>query len=155
MSRILHPRMALQTPVRCASAAAAWARRLAPAALLLAHAAAQAQAATKPLEGPSFTPMVLALVFVLGLMGAAVWILRRTGLAPRTGTSHLKVVSQLALGPRERVVIVEAGDRWLLLGVGAGGISRLGTLPKSASADAEAPAASFGALLGKLRGGTQ
>ena len=99
-------------------------------------------------------PMALALVFILGLMAAAAWLLRRSGLAPRTGTSHLKVVSQLALGPRERVVIVEAGDRWLLLGVGAGGITRLGTMPRSANAGTEAPAASFGALLDKLRGGT-
>jgi len=150
MSRISQART-----MRSAIGPMPWARHLAPAALLLAQAAAQAQAAAKPVEGPSFTPMVLALVFVLGLMAAAVWILRRAGLAPRTGTSHLKIVSQLALGPRERVVIVEAGDRWLLLGVGAGGISRLGTMPRSASPGAEAPPASFGALLGKLRGGPQ
>jgi len=129
--------------------------RFAPAALLLAQATAYAQAAAKPVEGPSYTPMVLALVFVLGLMAAAVWILRRAGLAPRAGTSHMKIVSQLALGPRERVVIVEAGDRWLLLGVGAGGISRLGTMPRSEGPGAEVPPASFSALLGKLRGGAQ
>jgi flagellar protein FliO/FliZ len=140
---------------RAASRIACRLRGLAPAALLLAGAAAQAQAAAKPIEGPSFTPMAVALVFVLGLMGAAVWVLRRTGIAPRTGSGHLKVVSQLALGPRERVVIVEAGDRWLLLGVGAGGISRLGTLPKTEPAPGPAPPPSFGALLGKLRGGPQ
>ena len=96
--------------------------------------------------------MVMALVFVLGLMGVAVWVLRRIGIAPRAGSSHLKIISQLALGPRERVVVVEAGDRWLLLGVGAGGISRLGTLPKAEMMPANAAPPSFGALLGKLRG---
>ena len=143
-----------QDAVRSAPRTPTWVRWLAPMALLVAHAAAQAQAAPKTVEGPSMMPMALALVFVLGLMAAAAWVLRRSGLAPRAGTSHLKVVSQLALGPRERVVIVEAGDRWLLLGVGAGGITRLGTMPRTEGAGNEAPAASFGALLGKLRGGT-
>jgi len=149
------PRTTIARAPGLAFPALALARRIAPAVLLLAQAVAHAQAAPKPVEGPSFTPMVLALVFVLGLMAAAVWILRRAGLAPRTATGHLKIVSQLALGPRERVVIVEAGDRWLLLGVGAGGISRLGTMPRAESAAAEAPPASFGALLGRLRGGSQ
>lgn len=152
MPMVSFPRL----PVRhAAMPAGTLARRLAPAALLLVQAGALAQAAPKPIEGPSFTPMVLALVFVLGLMGAAVWILRRAGIAPRTGTGHLKIVSQLALGPRERVVIVEAGDRWLLLGVGAGGISRLGTMARAEPTAAEAPPANFGALLGRLRGGAQ
>jgi flagellar protein FliO/FliZ len=139
-------------PARSGSRTGAAARCLAGAALLLGAAAAHAQSAPKPLEGPSFMPMVVALVFVLGLMGAAVWVLRRTGIAPRAGSSHLKIVSQLALGPRERVVVVEAGDRWLLLGVGAGGISRLGTLPRAEGAPADIAPQSFGALLGKLRG---
>jgi flagellar protein FliO/FliZ len=128
------------------------ARYVAGGALLLNALAAYAQTAPKPIDGPSFTPMVVALVFVLGLMGAAVWVLRRIGIAPRTGSSHLKIVSQLALGPRERVVVVEAGDRWLLLGVGAGGISRLGTMPKAETTSPDAAPPSFGALLGKLRG---
>jgi flagellar protein FliO/FliZ len=128
------------------------ARRFAAAPLLLAAFAAHAQAAAKPIDGPSYTPMLLALLFVFGLLGAAVWILRRVGIAPRAGSSHLRIVSQLALGPRERVVVVEAGERWLLLGVGAGGISRLGTMPKTEAASADATPPSFGALLGKLRG---
>jgi flagellar protein FliO/FliZ len=139
-------------PARAGSPIAKPARLLTTGAMLLCALAAHAQTAPRPIDGPSFMPMVVALVFVLGLMGAAVWVLRRAGLAPRAGSSHLKIVSQLALGPRERVVVVEAGDRWLLLGVGAGGISRLGTMPKTEAAPADAPPPNFGALLGKLRG---
>jgi len=130
--------------------------RCGAAGLLLACAAAQAQLAPKaapPVEGPSFMPMVLALVVVLGLLGAAVWVLRRAGIAPRAGSQQLRIVTQLALGPRERVLIVEAGDRWWLLGVGAGGVTRLGTMPKGESAAAAPPVASFGSLLEKMRGG--
>jgi len=131
------------------------------AAALLAcalHGAAFAQAAVPahaPVEGPSFVPMARALLVVLGLLGAAVWVLRRAGLAPRGADGRLRVVSQLALGPRERVVIVEAGERWLVLGVGGGSITRLGTLPRGESPPAAAAPASFGALLGRLRGSAQ
>lgn len=129
------------------------ARASAGAALLsCALGAAAQQAAPHPVEGPSFVPMALALVIVLGLMGGAVWVLRRTGIAPRSGTGPLRVVSQLPLGPRERVVVIEAGDRWWLLGVGPGGITRLGTLPRGEGSTPEAPQPSFGALFEKLRG---
>ncbi|HYA65154.1 MAG TPA: flagellar biosynthetic protein FliO, partial [Burkholderiaceae bacterium] len=106
-----------------------------------------------PVDGPSFVPMVLALILVLGLLAAAIWVLRRAGFAPRGGSSQLRLVTQLALGPRERVVIVEAGERWWLLGVGASGVTRLGSLPKGDAGASAMPAASFGALLEKLRAG--
>jgi flagellar protein FliO/FliZ len=118
-----------------------------------AMARAQTNAPAAPVDGPSFVPMVLALVLVLGLLGVALWVLRRAGFAPRGGSSQLRLVTQLALGPRERVVIVEAGERWWLLGVGASGVTRLGSLPKGDAAASEMPAASFGALLEKLRVG--
>jgi len=117
-------------------------------------AAAHAQGNSSAVDGPSFLPMALALVVVLGLLGAALWALRRAGLAPRGGGGQLRLVTQLALGPRERVVIVEAGERWWLLGVGAGGVTRLGSLPKGEPSAVHAPAASFGALLEKLRAGS-
>jgi flagellar protein FliO/FliZ len=107
---------------------------------------------------PSFVPMFLALALVLGLLGASAWLARRTGLAPRNAGNALRVVSQLALGPRERVVLVEAGDRWFLLGVGAGGVRRLGTLAREPTAGASgapaqpAPAPGFASLFARLRG---
>ncbi len=118
-----------------------------------AAAAPALPAPAHPVEGPSFMPMALALAAILGLIGAALWIMRRIGLAPRSGTSQLRLVTQLALGPRERVVIVEAGERWWMLGVGASGITRLGSMPKGESAGAEAPVASFNALLARMRAG--
>jgi flagellar protein FliO/FliZ len=144
------------------SRAACWraaVRAATPLWPLFAAVAARAQTAVstaaQPVDGPSYVPMALALLFVLGFIGAALWVLRRTGIAPRGGNGHLRMVTQLALGPRERVVIVEVGERWWLLGVGAGGITRLGSVPKGQTALPEVPAASFSALLERLRGGAR
>jgi flagellar protein FliO/FliZ len=40
------------------------------------------------------------------------------------------VVGGVMLGPRERLVVVEVGDTWLLLGVGGGQVNILHTLPR-------------------------
>jgi flagellar protein FliO/FliZ len=61
----------------------------------------------------------------------------------------MRVVAQLALGPRERLVVVEAGERWLLLGVTAASINRVGTLPKG-ELPATPTASAFSALLARV-----
>ena len=68
--------------------------------------------------------MALALVVVL----AVVLILARLtkGLRGIGGTSDsIEVIGQLALGARERLLIVRVDDKRLLLGVSAAGITRL------------------------------
>jgi flagellar protein FliO/FliZ len=120
---------------------------LAAAALLAASTPALAQAA--PVEGPSLLPMVLALVFVLALVPVAMWMLKRIGGAGPGSVAGMRVVAQLPLGPRERIVVVEAGERWLLLGVTAASINRIGTMPRGELPVAPANG-TFAALLAKV-----
>ena len=84
--------------------------------------------------------MLLALGLVLAMIPVLLWLLRRLGAAPTTasGAAALRVVAQLPLGPRERLVVVDAGGRWLLLGVTAGAINRVATLPRPPGATDEA-----------------
>ncbi len=126
--------------------------RFLPLALLvplLAHAQAQGPAPAP--QGPSLVPLVLALVFVLALIPAAIWLLKRMGAGTQGGAAGLRVVAQLPLGTRERIVVVEAGERWLLLGVTASSINRVGTLPKGALPSAPTQA-NFASLLNAARG---
>ena len=88
------------------------------------------------MNGPSLAPLLFGLLLVLALIPAAAWLLRRAGLAQPASTAGLRVVAQLPLGPRDRLVIVEVGDRRWLLGVSASGIRRLGTLPPGTDAGA-------------------
>jgi flagellar protein FliO/FliZ len=105
------------------------------------------------MTGPSVAPLLLGLLLVLALIPAAAWLLRRAGLAQTASTSGLRVVGQLPLGPRDRLVVVEAGDRRWLLGVSAAGIHRLGTLPPGTGAGdppAAPPERSFSEIVRRL-----
>jgi len=57
------------------------------------------------------------------------WLAKRMpGFGGTRNNSALRVVGSLALGPRERVVVVAVGDTQLLLSVGSGGTRTLHTL---------------------------
>jgi len=60
--------------------------------------------------------MILSLLMVLALIVICALILKRFNLTQQ-GVSQLKVVTSLSLGAKERVVVVQAGEQQLLLGV--------------------------------------
>lgn len=72
--------------------------------------------------------IVLSLVLVLGLMAGVVWLLKRfqgLGQPPSRGKAVMRVVSSLAVGQRERVVLVEVDQTWVMVGVAPGQIRAL------------------------------
>jgi flagellar protein FliO/FliZ len=78
--------------------------------------------------------MVSSLLLILGLFVLAAWLVRRY--LPQTGkASPVKVIGATALGPRERIIVVEVDDTWLVLGAGGGQLRTLHTLPKPKTAE--------------------
>lgn len=110
------------------------AARLALAALIGQPALVLAQAA-QPVE-PAISPagsllqVFVGLVFVLGLIFATGWATRRFGIGRGAAGNLLNVVSSASVGTRERVVVVEVGETWLVVGVAPGSVNALATLPK-------------------------
>ena len=104
--------------------------------------AQQAPAAPPAVTGP-LTSLVIGMVLVLAVIAATAWLLKR--LAPKTygSSSMLRVIAGAAVGPRERVVIVEVGSTWLVVGVAPGCVNTLHQMPRAT--DAEAMPASSGA----------
>ena len=77
----------------------------------------------------SMLTVLLSLVLILGGFVAVAWFARRY--LPGMGAQGaVKVVGTTPVGTRERVVVVEVDDTWLLLGVGGGNVRLLHTLPK-------------------------
>jgi len=62
--------------------------------------------------------MILSLLMVLALIIVSAFVLKRFNIAQQ-GSSRLSVVTSLSLGAKERVVVVQVGDKQLLLGVTA------------------------------------
>ncbi len=98
--------------------------------------------------------VLLSLLLVLAAMLTVLWLLRRVhgGIGARSG--GIRVHAAVAVGAKERVVVVEAGGRTLLLGVAAGSVRTLAELD-ALPAGAAPEAASFGDLLARLRGRSQ
>ncbi|MDR2164382.1 MAG: flagellar biosynthetic protein FliO [Zoogloeaceae bacterium] len=81
--------------------------------------------------------LILAIIFLLAFLG------KRFLRSARFGQKGLKLLGGIALGPRERIVLVEAGDQWLVVGVVPGQIRTLHTMPRGESTpDADEPPAS-------------
>ena len=91
-------------------------------------------------SGASLAQAGLGLFAVIALILAMAWIARRVGLVRHgTGNASIKVVSSLMLGARQKIVTVEVGGTWLVLGVSSNEIRPLHTLPAQPDSGAPTP----------------
>ncbi|MBP9712240.1 MAG: flagellar biosynthetic protein FliO [Sterolibacterium sp.] len=91
--------------------------------------------------GGGWLQVIFGLLLVAGLLAASLYLLKRLA-APRGAAALLRVISAVSLGPRERVVVVETGETWLVLGVTATHISKLHELPRQKLPETELPGTS-------------
>lgn len=90
-------------------------------------AVAPAPAVFDPLTSSYLIKLVLSLMFVLALMFVVIWLLKRAGqFTGVMGRYPMTVLAQMSVGSRERVLLIEVGDRQLLVGVSQGHIEPLG-----------------------------
>ncbi|HOK44986.1 MAG TPA: flagellar biosynthetic protein FliO [Bryobacteraceae bacterium] len=80
-----------------------------------------------------------AVALVLGLMGAALWALRRRGLISSSGIvrsrgipGRLEPLARLALTPQHTLHLVRLADRALLIGAHSAGCTLLDSVPLAA-----------------------
>jgi len=84
-----------------------------------------AQTAVSPLSVSSLAQVTLSLLAIVALIFAVSWVLKRFKLAGPRGRGDIVLLDELAVGPRERVVLLRIGESQVLIGVGAGGIVNL------------------------------
>ena len=73
---------------------------------------------------------IFALLLVLGLLIGLAWLLKRYGPKTGAGTANLRVVGALNIGGRERIMVVEVGDQWIVVGAAPGRVNALHTMPR-------------------------
>jgi len=107
-----------------------------------------------PVSLLSLLQVLLALLVVLGAIGLFAWLMRRFVPGQAGAGGLLRVVGGVMVGPKERLVVVEVGDTWLLLGVAASAVTLVHSMPKPPRAPEAQPSqpGAFQRLLGQALG---
>lgn len=75
--------------------------------------------------------MLFGLTLIIAILFLGAYLLRRLNGGRSFGSSGpLRVVGGLMISARERIVLVEVGDSWIVIGIVPGQINTLHTLPK-------------------------
>lgn len=111
------------------------------AAGLLAAAPVLAQAPTDPLAGGAMMARaMLGLAVVVGLILLCAWVAKRMGVASRASAGMpARLVGSMMLGPRERIIVLQVEQTWLVVGVTPGGMQTLHTLPAAPTSVDDTP----------------
>ena len=85
-----------------------------------------------PLSLGGLLQVLLGLAIVLAAVAGTAWLLRRFGPGQSGAGGVARIVGGLMVGPKERLVVVEIEDNWLVLGVAPGQVNTLHTMAKPA-----------------------
>ncbi|RDS81843.1 flagellar biosynthetic protein FliO [Dyella psychrodurans] len=97
--------------------------------------------------------VLLSLGGIVALIFAAGWLTKRLQSRQLIGGRRLRCVESMSISARERVLLIEADGKRLLVGVGAGGVRALHVYEGTVSAEEpQAPVVPpFAELLGRWR----
>lgn len=84
--------------------------------------------------GGQLTQMVLGLLLVIGLIFLLAWAMRRVQRVGPGNGQLIELLSSRAMGPRDRLVLVQVGNEQILLGITPGRITPLHVLKEPVSA---------------------
>ena len=84
-----------------------------------------------------FLQILLGLAAVITLMLFAAWLFKRIGPAVTGNKIPVNIIGGVNVGNRERIMVVEVADQWIVVGVTAQQITTLSTMPKQEQLVAE------------------
>jgi flagellar protein FliO/FliZ len=85
---------------------------------------------TIPSSSGGIFQILFVLLIVLGLMIGAAWLLKKFNAAGAPSGGNIKVIGGVAVGNRERIMVVEVADQWIVVGVTSNNINALSTMPR-------------------------
>ncbi len=127
---------------------------LMPLGLLAAEPAArQATPLADSGLGGQLLQLLLGLLLVIGLIFLLAWLMRRVQQIGPRGGQVIKILASQALGPRDRLLLVQVGEEQILLGLAPGRITPLHVMAKPLPlAEGEPVSGAFGQQLMSLLG---
>lgn len=114
-------------------------------------AAVTAPAATPASTAGAIGGSLLALIAVIALILLLAWVLRRLPGATMGSYGGMKVVASLAVGMKERVMVVQVGEQQLAIGVTTQQVTLLKTLDSPLPVDTSKP--DFAGVLARFKQG--
>jgi len=114
------------------------------------HASGSLSGSHDPLAMTSLWQLTLGMLLVLGLILGMAWLLKRSGRFQMAAGGSLRILGGLSMGSRERVVLIQAGETQLLLGVAPGRVQTLHVLDQPLQPREAPPAGGFAEQLGRL-----
>ena len=117
---------------------------------LFAGPAAAADGSPAPDLGVGLAQLLLSLGLVVALIFGSLWLLKRLSAPRGTASGLLRVVAGTAVGTRERVVVLEVGSTWLILGVAPGRVTALAEVPRQVVPADQPPGADFAGWLRQM-----
>ena len=82
----------------------------------------------------AFLQAVAGLAVVLAAIAGSAWLMKRLVRVQASHGAPMSLRGTISVGPRERVMLVEVADTWIVLGVAPGRVSALHAMPRAATA---------------------
>ena len=104
--------------------------------------------------GGELVRVLLSLLAIVALIFAAGWMSRRLQARATPGGRRMRCVESMAVGARDRLMLIDADGKRLLIGVGQGGMRTLHVYEGAAPAPEAAPQppiAPFGDVLARWK----
>ncbi|MEJ2044277.1 MAG: flagellar biosynthetic protein FliO [Reinekea sp.] len=122
------------------------------AVMLITGSALAADSSPMP-ASQNYLKVALVLIFIIGLIFACAWLVRRMSGGVGFNQNQMQVMSVLPLGTREKLMIIRAANEYLLIGVTTNGIQTLHRFDEPIESNALAAASPFAdKLKGLLKG---
>lgn len=99
--------------------------------MVISTIAIGAESVATPSATNSMLKVIIALVIVLAVLAGIAWLLKQFNLQHGNQNTVAKIVGGVSVGSRERLIVVEVADRWLVVGVSPGQITSIANLDKS------------------------
>lgn len=108
-------------------------------AALAGEAAQHTPLAVSPISTSGLVQVTLGLAVVLALILLLAWLLRRFGPLHASSRGTVRLLGGVSLGQRERAMLVQVGDKQLLLGVAPGNVRTLHVFDAPVQPEAPTP----------------
>ncbi len=79
--------------------------------------------------GSDWTRVLLGLAAVIAAIFSLTWLVKKVNGGKVLGGSNIQIIGGVSVGTRERIVVVQVANQWIVVGVAPGRITSLGNMP--------------------------